>query len=174
MTRRWLKLKRWARFQAITLFRVDDGSERVARGFAAGVCVNFFPTFGFGIVISGFLAGFVKGNVIAGFVGGTIFALLWPVLFYFNMQVGELIFHSPIPIDEFEDVDDSTIDILVTGKTFLYGAAVNCIIGSLLAYIVIYFLHMRFRGPILAWLNRLRIRRVQHRIQKQQRKEQHD
>jgi len=58
-------LRHWMR-----LLRVRDKSERVAPGFALGLVINFFPTFGFGFLISGALARLVGGNFVAGLVGG--------------------------------------------------------------------------------------------------------
>lgn len=152
----WSNFVRWCRYQAISLFRVDDGSERVARGFTVGALINFFPTFGFGVLVSGFVAGLVRGNVLAGFVGGALFAILWPILFYLNMQVGEIFYRSPILVDELEDVTDSTIDALVKGKTFLAGAAVNSLIAGLVLYLAVYLAHRCFRENALAWLGKFR------------------
>ena len=154
-------VRRWTRFQTISLFRVNEGSERVARGFAVGALINFFPTFGLGLFAAGFAAGLTGGNVIAGFVGGAIFVVLWPLLFVLNMQTGGLIYHSPIQVDDIDDVDERTIDALVMGKTFLSGAAVNCLVGGLLLYGLVYFAHRQFRGRILTWLNERRARRVE-------------
>lgn len=160
MTNLWKGSKRWLRYHAISLFRVDDGSERVARGIALGAFVNFYPTFGLGVLLSGFLAGFTGGNVVAGVVGGALFALAWPLLFFLNMKVGELIYTSPIRVEDLEDVDERTIDLLVFGKTFLAGAGINSILSTLVVYSFFYYLHDRYRAQILSWFNRLRIRRL--------------
>lgn len=124
----------------------------MARGFAIGAMVNFFPTFGFGVVISGALAGLLRCNVVAGVVGGAVFAVLWPLLFYFNMRVGSLLYDLPAPVDSIEEVDDRTIDALVQGKTFLAGAIVNGVVVSLVVYAIAYYLHSRYRERVLRWL----------------------
>ncbi len=147
----WKKLKRSFKFYIISLFRIDDGSEHVARGFALGSIVNFFPTFGFGFVASGFVAGVFRGNVLAGIVGGVIHLLLWPILFFLNMQTGGLFYKSHILIDELEDVTESAVDALVLGKTFMFGAVINSLIYGLIIYVFIYLLHRKFRARILAW-----------------------
>ena len=69
LKRAWLALERGLVFNLIRLFRIRGQSERVARGFALGLIVNFFPTFGFGVLISGFFARLFGGNAIAGLVG---------------------------------------------------------------------------------------------------------
>lgn len=159
----WTGTKRRARYYAISLFRVDDDSERVARGFALGSLINFYPTFGFGIVISGFLAGICRGNVLAGLVGGGLLTILWPLLFFLNMQVGDFFYRSPVVIDELEDVNESTIDALVMGKTFLWGATLNGLFFSLVAYGLVYYVHSRSRLRVLNWLRHLKMRRHKSR-----------
>lgn len=131
----------------------------MARGFAIGALINFFPTFGFGIVAGGFAAGLLGGNALAGFLGGTIFVVLWPALFVLNMKIGGLIYHSPVQVESMEDVDEHTIDALVVGKTFLAGATINCLISGLLIYGIVYFAHSRYRDSVLAWLIARRRRR---------------
>ena len=163
----WGQLKRLPRYHTLSLFRLDGGSEPVARGFALGALINFFPTFGFGVVVSGFLAGVCGGNVLAGFVGGAVFAVLWPLLFFLNMRVGDYFYLSPIRVDELEDVDDRTIDALVMGKTFLWGAVVNCLVFGLLSYGLVYLAHSRWRFQVLAWMAERRRRRLERRMRRE-------
>jgi hypothetical protein len=54
LRRAWLKIERWALYNVILLCRIRGATERVARGFALGLIVNFFPTFGFGVFHFGF------------------------------------------------------------------------------------------------------------------------
>ena len=77
-----LKIERCILFNVIRFFRIRGTSEKVARGFALGMVVNFFPTFGFGVLISGFFARLFGGNTVAGFVGGSTLTFFWPLLFY--------------------------------------------------------------------------------------------
>jgi uncharacterized protein (DUF2062 family) len=136
---------------AIRLFRVRDESERVARGFALGMIVNFFPTFGFGVLISGFVARLFGGNAIAGLVGGATLTFAWPLLFYLNIHTGGLIFRPPIPVDDLEEVTDKTVQALEWGKTFMTGAIGNSLIIGLLVYILLRALYTRIRPGALAW-----------------------
>jgi uncharacterized protein len=150
----WLRIERGFLYQVIRLFRIRAASEKVARGYALGLVVNFFPTFGFGVLISGFVARAFGGNAIAGFVGGATLTFFWPLLFYMNIQAGGLFYQSPIPVGEVQDVTEKTVKALVWGKTFMYGAIVNTIIFGLAVYGILRLLYARIRPGMLGYFRR--------------------
>jgi uncharacterized protein (DUF2062 family) len=157
------KLRRFFRFNAIRLFRLRGSSERVARGFALGLIVNFFPSFGFGVLISGFVARLFGGNALAGFIGGATLTFFWMPLFFLNVRVGSLVFRPHVRVEEMDDVTERTINALVLGRTFAVGAVLNSIVVGLFTYFLVYTLHT-YSGPrILAWLRRHRRRRLARR-----------
>jgi uncharacterized protein (DUF2062 family) len=145
----WLRIERGFLYQVIRLFRIRAASEKVARGSALGLVVNFFPTFGFGVLISGFIARALGGNAIAGLVGGATLTFFWPVLFYLNIQVGGWFYQSPIPIGEVEDVTEKTVEALVWGKTFMMGTLINIVVVGLAVYGVLRLLYARIRPGML-------------------------
>jgi uncharacterized protein (DUF2062 family) len=147
----WLATERFFLFQSIRLFRIRGQSERIARGFALGLGVNFFPTFGFGVLISGFVARVFGGNGIAGFVGGALLTFIWPILFYLNIRLGRFVIPPPLVVDELSDVNESTVDALVWGKTFLAGAVANSLIFGLAAYLILRLIYWRVRPSALAY-----------------------
>jgi uncharacterized protein len=140
--------------QALRFFRLRDSRERGARGFAVGLACNFYPTFGLGAVISGFLAKLVGGNVVAGFIGGSTLAVFWPILFLLNMRVGGIFLRPPILVDDLEDVTTQNINALVWGKTFALGSVINSVIAALLAYFLFLLAYERIRPVALRWLRR--------------------
>lgn len=147
-------------YQALRFFRLRDSRERGARGFAIGLACNFYPTFGLGAVISGFLAKLIGGNVVAGFIGGSTLAIFWPILFLLNMRVGSLFLRPPIVVDDLEDVTVTNINALVWGKTFAIGSVINSFIAALLAYFLFLLVYERIRPGALRWLRRqVRLRR---------------
>jgi len=146
------RLKDVCLLHAIRFFRLRTSTERVARGFALGMIANFFPTFGFSVVVSGFLARLFGGNLIAGFVGGATLTFFWPFLFFLNIQVGGLFSRSPIAVDDMEDVTEQTVDALVWGQTFMIGAVVNGLIFGLISYFIVLVLYRRVQPKALAWL----------------------
>lgn len=146
-------------FHAIRFFRLRDSRERGARGFAIGLACNFYPTFGLGAVLSGFLAKLVGGNVVAGFIGGSMLAVFWPLLFYINMRVGSIFSRPPIPVEGLEDVTLENVGRLTWGQTFLIGSLINSAVAATLAYFGFLLLYQRIRPAALRWLRgRLRQR----------------
>ncbi|MFZ4682135.1 MAG: DUF2062 domain-containing protein [Terrimicrobiaceae bacterium] len=147
-------------YQALRFFRLRDSRERGARGFAIGLACNFYPTFGLGAVISGFLAKLIGGNVVAGFIGGSTLAIFWPILFLLNMRVGSLFLRPPIVVDDLEDVTVTNINALVWGKTFAIGSVINSLLAALAAYFLFLLVYERIRPGALRWLRRrVRLRR---------------
>ncbi len=118
---------------------------------AAGLIVNFFPTFGLGVLISGFVARLFGGNAIAGLVGGASLMFFWPFLFYLNIAVGGLVFPPEVLVDELADVTEKTVNALVWGKTFLLGAVVNSLVVGLAVYFLALLLYGRLRPAVLNW-----------------------
>src|SRR5690606_934235 len=87
MKRKRYSPSRWIILQGLRLFKIRGQSEKIARGFAIGLALNFVPTFGFGALIAGFVARLCGGNGIAGLAGGASLSLVWPLLFYLNIRV---------------------------------------------------------------------------------------
>jgi len=137
---------------AIRFFRLDGSNEKAARGFAVGLTCNFFPTFGFGGFLSGFLAKLVGGNMIAGFFGGCLLMFFWPFLFYLNIRIGSLFVSPPMIIDEIEDVTPRAVDALVWGQTFAVGAVINSVAAGIAAYFLFLLAYEKCRPGALRWL----------------------
>lgn len=152
--RLWLSLERCLVFNLIRLFRIRGQSERVARGFALGLIVNFLPTFGFGVLISGFFARLLGGNAVAGLVGGASMTFFWPLLFYLNMRTGSLFVRPPLVIDELDDVTEKSMNALVWGRTFTFGAVVNGLLVGLSVYFVLRLVYRQIRPGALAYFRR--------------------
>ncbi len=152
--RLWLGFERYWVFNLIRLFRIRGQSERVARGFALGLIINFFPTFGAGVLISGFVARFFRGNAVAGLVGGATLTFFWPVLFYFNLWTGGLFVADPIPVAGPEDFTEKTMGSLVLGLNFAIGAIVNSTLIGLAVYLILRLIHRQIQPGALAYFRR--------------------
>lgn len=149
-----MAVERWLLFHLIRLFRIREQSERVARGFALGLIVNFLPTFGFGVVISGALARLCGGNAVAGVVGGALLTFAWPVLFYLNLRMGGLLVSAPVPIEGLEEVTEKSFEALLWGRTFLAGAVMNCLLAGLASYAVLRMVYRQIRPGALTYFRR--------------------
>jgi uncharacterized protein (DUF2062 family) len=154
MTPRGASCRHYLLYQAIRFFRLRGSREKGARGFAVGLACNFYPTFGLGAVISGFLAKLAGGNVVAGFIGGSTLAFFWPLLFFANMRVGSLFLRPPIVVDDLGDVTPQTVSRLVWGQTFLIGSVINSLIAATVAYFAFLLLYERVRPYALRWLRK--------------------
>ncbi len=155
------RLRRGTKSMVLRVFRVKDASERVARGFALGMIINFIPSFGFGVLISGFVARLFGGNVIAGLAGGASLTFFWPFLFYLNLRMGSLFVRPDVEVQDVAEINEKSMDALMWGKSFILGMSVNIVLAGLLAYIAVFFLHARLRPAALAWFRRRRLRRLQ-------------
>lgn len=154
LNRWWLSLERCFVYNLIRLFRIREHSEKVARGFALGFMVNFFPTFGFGVVISAALARMLGGNAVAGLIGGATLTFFWPLLFYLNLRTGSLFVPPKLVIDELEDVTEKTMDTLVWGQTFTWGLVVNSTLAGVTVYVLLRLVYRQLRPVGLAYLRR--------------------
>jgi hypothetical protein len=146
-------------YNLIRLFRIKAESERVARGFALGLIVNFFPTFGFGVLISGFFARLFGGNAAAGLVGGALLTFFWPVLFYLNVRTGSWVISARAPIEEVAQVTEGAVNALVWGRAFTFGAIYNSLIVGLTAYLVLRLVYHQIRPTALAYFRRHALQR---------------
>lgn len=150
----WLRARRRAAAGGLRLFRLKESRERIARGFALGLVVNFLPSFGFGVLISGFVARVLGGNLLAGIVGGASLTFVWPVLFYLNMKVGTLFVKSQRVIEDLDDVTEEAVGALVWGKAFMVGSVVNILVAGLLVYVLMLMAYQPMRGPAMKSLRR--------------------
>ena len=64
--------RRWARYHYFRVVRLEDSPEKVAAGFAFGVFVGIFPTFGLGIIIAVLASGILRINKAAAIIGSMV------------------------------------------------------------------------------------------------------
>lgn len=150
----WLNLERSLVYQAIRLTRLRGASEKVARGFAVGLVVHFFPTFGLGVLISGFLARLAGGNFVAGLVGGAILGFAWPLLFLLNLWTGSLLFEPARQVPDLEQMTEKALKALVWGQTFMAGALINSLVVGGVVYLLLRLLYKETRPAALAYFRR--------------------
>ncbi len=136
---------RYFRYNAIRLFRIRAASERIARGFALGMIINFLPTFGFGVLISGFFARAFGGHAIAGLIGGASLTFALPILFFFNIRAGNFLLQAEPPVDDAGNMTDQAMDKLVWGRAFMLGMIANMMSAGACVYLVIRLLYRRVR-----------------------------
>ncbi len=141
-------------YQVIRLTRIRGENEKVARGFAVGLVVNFFPTFGFGVLVSGFIARALGGHLVAGLVGGTTLTFTWPLLFLLNIWTGSLFYPPAVPVEQLADVTERTLRALVWGRTFTVGAVLNSLMVGGTVYLLLRLLYAQTRPHVLGYFRR--------------------
>lgn len=130
---------------------------RVALGFAAGACVNFYPTFGFGVPIALFVAGIVGGTVPAGLLGDLIFKPLFPLMFYMDLWVGNKLLGKGV-----HGLKRTLIGLVkmhwpafvIAGKSFLIGAIVNTLIFGGILFLLVYWAFSTHRRSLINLMRR--------------------
>jgi uncharacterized protein (DUF2062 family) len=148
-------VKRPLKYNLIKFLRLKGAPGKIALGFAVGACVNFYPTFGFGIPIAVIAAGIFWANVSAGLLGDIIFKPIFPVFFYLNLATGYYLL--PGRGQNIHHVWRSLLnptlkELTVVGKVFFTGAIINSLIMSVILYLFVYFIMVRYRQPALKWL----------------------
>lgn len=146
MWRRRLKL------YLLRFLRLKGTPAKLALGFALGSCVNFFPTFGFGLPVAIFLVTIFSGNIPAGIIGDLLFKPLFPMFFYINFVAGGYFGGQPVhniseAVKEIACLNFNTIMNL--GSTFLIGALVNGLLLGFLLFMVIYIVFKSFRKEMI-------------------------
>ncbi len=83
----WKKRRalRWVRYHYLRLVRLNDSPEKVALGFAIGVTIGIFPTFGLGIFIVIFLSWLIKINKASAIIG-TLVMNPWTSPFFWALS----------------------------------------------------------------------------------------
>ncbi|MEQ1861753.1 MAG: DUF2062 domain-containing protein [Chthoniobacteraceae bacterium] len=141
-------------FHIIRLCRIRAASEKVARGFALGIVPHFFPTFGFGAIISAFFSRVCGGNGMAGFASGALFTPFWPFFFYLNLRVGSWLLRERAPVMNASEVTALESGALAATRDFSIGGIVNAAVFALAAYFVLLAIYERARPKLLAHFRR--------------------
>jgi uncharacterized protein len=147
----------WGRrlkFLAIKFLRLKGTPSKVALGFAVGAVVNFSPTFGFGIIIAGFLAGLLRGSITAGIVGDIIFKTLFPLFFYCNLLLGNFILDAKnvnITSSLKQLIRLEASAFFFVGKAFFLGAFINSIALGVILFLIVYKLFKDYRHRMIGF-----------------------
>ncbi len=151
----WIRrMERRITAAGLRMLRVRRGRERVARGFALGLVINFIPSFGFGVLISGFVARIFGGHFGAGIIGGASLTFFWPVLFYLNIRMGDFLLGLQPEVDSIEQTTAESFNTLMTGKAFIVGTAANTVLAGLATYGVMLLILILARRSTIAYLRR--------------------
>ncbi|MCA1029458.1 DUF2062 domain-containing protein [Bacillus timonensis] len=148
--------QRKVKYLLIKLLRLEDSSHSISLGFTLGLLVNFVPSFGLGPIISTGLARLFRGNSIAGFIGGICIIWAFPLLFYLNIVVGDLVLPYELheQLNTLNDTTDALLAGLHVGKSFIVGMFINMLITGIIVYFSCFALLKRYRKQLLFYLQK--------------------
>jgi hypothetical protein len=122
----------------LKLLKGRGSSRQIALGFAIGVFIGVFPTFGLGLILYSGLAIFIKFNLQAAILGGVLSTnpLTTPICIAASYRIGQLITGSRI---KFKIVDNEFIYNLKNFRNFGFNYLTGNFILSLGLAIISYF-----------------------------------
>lgn len=147
-----MKPSRWLRYTFLKVKRMKDNPQKLARGLALGVFLNFLPTFGMGIFIAIVVAKFLRAN--AFLACSAAFATKWciPLLYALNLKVGQMLLGMPSETLMTIWAKISSLDlsgIIALGKPFIIGSLLNSFVGAGVMYLLfLLILPVLKRNPV--------------------------
>lgn len=151
-----MTVSRLVRYYLLKFLRLNGSPRQVALGFAMGVCMNFYPTFGFGLAMAAVLAGLLRANIAASLLGDTLFKWLFPVFFYLNYVVGQILIgqadHSSISSTSMWSWSGQ--NWAEVSKVFFIGMGINTLILGPILYFLALWMIINYRRKILNLLAR--------------------
>jgi uncharacterized protein len=145
-----IKRLRNIKFLLLKLLRINDSAHGIAIGFTVGVLINFVPSFGIGPILSALCAKLFKGNPFAGFVGGLASLWAFPLLFYLNIVVGEILLSVDTP--KLEQMGQIFTGNSLIWKAFIVGMILNMLVFGSIIYFIIYYFVKKYRYDILMFI----------------------
>lgn len=142
-----MNLKRyWRNWQQQTnrffhrLINLQDTSERIARGLAAGVFAGLFPLFGFQIIIGVFLASLLRGNKLMAAAGTWVSnPLTYVPIYAFNFQVGRWLLGTKNDWSFAADGIGSWQELMQLGTEFTTSLFLGCFVVGLVCAAISYY-----------------------------------
>ncbi|WP_202078517.1 DUF2062 domain-containing protein [Caldalkalibacillus salinus] len=153
MLRTWInQWQRKGKCLVVKLLRIQDKTHSIAMGFTLGFLINFIPSFGFGPVLSVATARLFRGNTIAAFLGGISVIWAFPLLFYFNIVVGQVwLPEEPAPTLQQDDFVHTSVLI---SQSFMIGMVINVMIFGFIVYFFTFALISRYRQALLRYIHK--------------------
>lgn len=125
--------KRFLKYIYLKIIRIHDSPEKIAKGFALGVFIGIFPTFGIGGILALILAKFFRLNYIATILGTFIMNYFTsPIFWSISYFLGSLILNGRIELKLLKNGE-----IKYFALTYLIGNMIVSILFSILSYFAV-------------------------------------
>ncbi len=164
---RKLRIRRYLKLNAIRLLRLRKGAHQVAIGFSVGLIPSWYPLLGIGPLLSLGLNRLFKGALPAAIFAASLDSFVWPLTFFLNYHTGHLLIslihsarwpsrmlHIKMPDwpEDYMQPLHATHHWRDAGLYFATGAAVNSLIFAVVLYVVIKWVMLKYRLPLLKLL----------------------
>lgn len=164
---RKIRIGRYLKLNTIRLLRLRKGAHQVAVGFAVGLVPSWYPLLGIGPLLSLGLNRLVKGALPAAIFAASLDSFIWPLTFFMNYHTGHFLvalwrsssLPSRMPHVQIPDWPEDYMQPIHhahrwrdAGIDFTVGATVNSLIFGIIIYIVIKWVMLRYREPLLRML----------------------
>ncbi len=152
-------IRRAIKYYLLKFLRLRGTPWKVALGFALGACINFYPTFGVGVLLAGLLAGVFRVSISAALLGDLLFKSLFPAFFYFNIVMGNFLLgkdlrHLTRSLVILTHLNRSNIKLI--SEVFFLGAVVNTLILGVLLTSLVFILFSRYSAALARLVNRIK------------------
>ncbi|MDI3535107.1 MAG: uncharacterized protein PWQ82_1472 [Thermosediminibacterales bacterium] len=146
-----MKLSRKLRYFYFKFRRNKDSPARIARGIALGVSLDFFPTFGLGLIIAFLVAGLFRANRRAAVLAAIACKWLIPFFYFLNVKMGQALLGKNLFDGPFIPTDGKIFPFHVINfenlsYTFLIGSIINGILSAILAYYISLKLTLHYKN----------------------------
>jgi uncharacterized protein (DUF2062 family) len=140
--------KRIFRYIYLRLIRVGGDPVHIALGFALGVFLGIFPTFGLGLPLSFFIASLTRWNRVSAMLGSLVMNPLTATFFWsISGTVGAALFRANAKHVLESAQNGERIKSLTEGALiYLAGNSVISLIGAVLSYFVALKIIRAYRG----------------------------
>lgn len=143
-----MKIKRYIKLQYLKILRLNDAPDKIAKGVALGVGLDFLPLPFISLVVAYIFAKIARFNTVAAvmtaaFLKWAVFTIFWPM----NVFLGKLLLGQGVPpaVETIEVAEPGlSLASLISffsletlsklGKPFLLGSAINAVVFAMIAF----------------------------------------
>jgi len=137
-----VKLSREIKYYYLKYKRTKDTPKSIARGIAMGISLDFFPTFGLGLILAFFIAGLFKANRPAAVLAAIAGKWAIPFFYYLNYKIGKLF--TGMGFVRYGAFDPKMMFQVINFKNLSYAFLVGSFINGIVVALVTYYVVLKF------------------------------
>lgn len=137
-----MKLPRKIKYYYLKYKRTKDTPKSIAKGIALGISLDFFPTFGLGLILAFFTAGLFKANRPAAVLAAIAGKWAIPFFYYLNYKIGQLF--TGMGSARYGAFDLKVMFQVINFKNLSYVFLVGSFINGIMVALVTYYIVLKF------------------------------